>query len=241
MNNNLRIFDNPEEIAYKISNELMESVEQKPDNFFLAISGGNTPNVLFKCLVNSPFKENIAWNKIHFFWCDERCVPPGNSQSNYGTANQTLLSLVPVPGQNIHRIHGEAEPQAEVIRYANEIEHTLPFDNNDLPQFDWVLLGMGEDGHTASLFPGKNFLFLYSNIAGVAQHPASGQKRISLTKNVLSNAKRITFMVTGREKAKVLSEIIKELPSSKNYPAAEIKPLDGKLDWMVDKESAFYL
>ncbi len=241
MNKNLRIFDKPEEIAYELSEELMHAVEEKSDNYFIAISGGHTPNVLFKQLANSPFKDGIAWKKIHFFWCDERCVPPGDSQSNFGTANLNLFNYVSIPGQNIHRILGESEPRTEVIRYANEIEHSLPFDNNNLPQFDWILLGMGEDGHTASLFPGKNFLFLYSNIAGVAQHPASGQKRISLTKDVLCNAKRITFMVTGREKAKILSEIIKELPSSKNYPAAEIKPLNGQLDWMVDKEAAFYL
>ncbi len=241
MNKNIRIYDKPEEIAFELSKELMESVKQKPDNFFIAISGGHTPNVLFKQLANPPFNETIAWEKIHFFWCDERCVPPGDSQSNYGTANDNLFSHVSIPGQNIHRIHGESEPRAEVIRYANEIEHTLPFNNSDLPKFDWILLGMGEDGHTASLFPGKNFLFLYSNIAGAAQHPQSGQKRISLTKDVLCNANRITFMVTGREKAKILSEIIKELPSSKNYPAAEIRPLAGKLDWMIDKEAAFYL
>ncbi len=241
MNRDIKIFETPDKLAQKLSEELFDAVAQKPGDYFIAISGGSTPNILFRYLANAPFKEKIAWNKIHFFWCDERCVPPGDSQSNYGTANHYLFSLVPVPGENIHRIHGEVEPRTEVIRYSNEIEHTLQFDNNDLPQFDRVLLGMGEDGHTASLFPGKNFLFLYSNIAGIAQHPQSGQKRISLTKEVLCNAMRITFMVTGREKAKVLSEIIKELPSSKSYPAAEIKPSYGEMDWMVDKEAAFYL
>ncbi len=241
MNKNIRIFDNPEKLASQLSEELMKAIDQKQGNFFIAISGGNTPNTLFKQLAGPSFNEKIAWNKVHFFWCDERCVPPGDSQSNYGTANKNLFSLVPIPAENIHRIHGEAEPRNEAIRYANEIEHSLPFDNNDLPQFDWVILGMGEDGHTASLFPGKNFLFLYSNLTGVAQHPESGQKRISLTKDVLSNAERIVFMVTGREKAKVLSEIIKELPISKDYPSAEISPVNGKIDWMVDKEAAFYL
>lgn len=241
LNKNIKIFETPLQLANQMSDDLMKAVEQKPDKFFIAISGGSTPNVLFKCLANSPFKEKIEWRKIHFFWCDERCVPPSSSESNYGIASRYLFNFIPIPGQNIHRIYGESEPRTEVIRYANEIEHNLPFDNNDLPQFDLVLLGMGEDGHTASLFPTKNFLFLFSNIAGVSQHPATSQKRISLTKDVLCNSKKISFMVTGRGKAKVLSEIIKELPSSKNYPAAEIKPVNGKIDWMIDKEASFYL
>lgn len=241
MNKNIKIYDNPDTLAVQLSNQLMNAANQKPDDLLIAISGGHTPNTLFKHLANSPYKEKIPWNKIHFYWCDERCVSPTSSESNYGTANQHLFKNISIPEKNIHRIQGEAEPQAEVIRYANEIERFLPFDNSDLPQFDWVLLGMGEDGHTASLFPGKSFLFLYSNIAGVSQHPATGQKRISLTKEVLCNSKRISFMVTGREKAKVLSEIIKELPLSKNYPAAEIKPINGEIEWMIDKEAAFYL
>ncbi len=237
----LKVFDTPEQLAHELSNRLIQSVNEKPNEFSFSISGGSTPLVLFKKLSEVPFKDNLQWKRIHFFWCDERCVPPNDSESNFGMTKKILFDKIQIPEKNIHRIRGEAEPNIETVRYANDIENFLPKSENKLPQFDWVLLGIGEDGHTASLFPGKNFLFIYSNIACVSQHPATGQKRISLTKDILNNARRITFMVTGKGKAKVLSEILKGVPISKNYPAAEIKPFNGTIEWLVDKEAAFYL
>ena len=241
MYNNVKTFNTPLELANSMSEEIQNSVKECSDKFSLSISGGSTPIILFNHLAQPPFKNEIDWNKLNFFWCDERCVFPTDSQSNYGEVKKSLFDFISIPEINIHRIRGEADPNEETVRYASEIESTLSFTENNLPQFDWVLLGVGDDGHTASLFPGKNFLFIYSNIAGVAQHPSSGQKRISLTKDVLNNSKRITFMVTGKNKAKIVSEILNGLPASKNYPAAEIKPTNGIIDWMIDKEAAFYL
>ena len=197
--------------------------------------------MLFDSLAKQPFNEDINWSKVHFWWCDERCVPPDDSESNFGMTNELLLKRISIPAENIHRMKGEVEPSKEAVRYAMDIEKLLCGGKNCMPEFDWVWLGLGSDGHTASLFPGKNLLFIYSNIVGVAKHPESGQKRISLTKAVLNNAKKITFHITGKNKAKILSDILLSHPISKNYPAAEIKPVSGTIDWVIDKEAAFYL
>jgi 6-phosphogluconolactonase len=237
----LKIFDTPEVLARYLADEIQSSINNSAGNYFLAISGGSTPLVLFNELAHPLFRDNIKWDKAHFFWCDERCVAPDDSESNFCAADRALFKQVPVPAINIHRIHGEDNPNEEVVRYSNEIEKFVPAGNGSLPQFDRVLLGLGEDGHTASLFPDKNLLFIYSNIAGVAKHPVTGQKRISLTADILCIAKRITFVVTQKEKAKVLSEILNSLPGSKNYPASQIKSAVENIDWFIDKEAAFYL
>ena len=241
MKKNLHVFDSPENLADSLSQQIQTSVNETSDKFYIAISGGSTPVILFKRLSSIPYKNDIQWNKLNFFWCDERCVPPDNGDSNFGETKKNLLDFISIPPDNIHRIFGESDPNLEAVRYASEIETLLPKGKNSLPVFDWVLLGIGEDGHTASLFPGKNLLFIYSNIAGVARHPLTNQNRISLTKDVLNNAKRVTFIVTGKSKAKIVSEIFNDLPISKSYPAAGILPVNGTIDWMIDKEAAFYL
>jgi len=241
MGKKYEVFDNAEKLAEDLAGRLNDAVNQQKENYCLAISGGSTPIIFFKRLAEEPFKSEIEWNRVHFFWCDERCVPPDNSESNFGMTKTDLFDKIKIPSENIHRIKGESDPKEETFRYVNEIEDLVPKGKNSLPQFDWVMLGMGEDGHTASLFPNKELLFTYSNIAGIAQHPQTGQNRISLTFDVLNNAKRITFVVTGKKKAKILAEILKGQPSSKIYPSAQIKPIDGTIDWLVDKEAAFYL
>ncbi len=241
MHNIIKVFNSSLEIAEALSIEIQSAVNNKQDRFNLAVSGGSTPTILFNRLAQAPFNNEINWNRLNFFWCDERCVPPDDNQSNFGEVKKTLLNFISIPELNIHRIHGEDDPNAETVRYAREIETNVQIAKNNLPQFDWALLGLGEDGHTASLFPNINFIFVYSNISGVSQHPITGQKRITLTKDVINNSKRITFMVTGKNKAKIISDIFSGLPKSKNYPAAEIKPINGTIDWMIDREAAFYL
>lgn len=237
----LKVFDTPEILARHLSDELQNSINDSMENYFLAVSGGSTPLVFFNRLAQPPYAGNIQWQKAHFFWCDERCVSPDDKESNYGAAKGSLFDKIAIPKENIHFVHGESNPVEEVVRYSNEIEKLVPTGYNALPQFDRILLGLGEDGHTASLFPDKNLLFIYSNIAGVAKHPVTEQKRISLTSEVLCSAKRISFIVTGKEKARVLSEILQDLPVSKSYPAAEIKSRSENIEWIIDKEAAFYL
>ncbi len=241
VDNRVKIYDSPKLAAEALSQRLKDEINKKDGIFNLSVSGGSTPSVLFGTLASQPFNESINWSKTHFWWCDERCVPPNDNESNFGMTNELLLNRISISRENIHRMIGEAEPSKEAVRYAMDIEKILCGGKSCMPEFDWVLLGLGDDGHTASLFPGKNLLFVYSNIVGVAKHPESGQKRISLTKDVLNNAKNITFLVTGKNKAKILSDILQNHPISKNYPAAEIKPITGTIDWVIDKEAAFYL
>ncbi len=241
MSKKFQLFDTPDELAENLANQLKESVNKSNKSFFIAVSGGSTPIIFFRKLAEDPFNNEIEWSKLHFFWCDERCVPPVDPESNFGMTKINLFDKIKIPSENIHRIKGEFDPKEETFRYVNEIEDLVPNGKNNLPQFDWVFLGMGEDGHTASLFPNKELLFTFSNIAGIAEHPQTKQKRISLTFDVLNNSKRITFVVTGKGKAKILSEIINELPAGENYPSAKIKPVNGTIDWMIDKEAAFYL
>jgi len=240
MENRIRIFDSPQILAVKLAEEFKEKVQNSKVNFYIAISGGSTPKIFFKELAKFPFKDEIDWERLQIFWCDERCVPPNDSDSNFRMTKECLFDFVNIPNENIHRIKGESHPEKEAVLYSKEIERLLPKGKNNFPQFDWVLLGIGEDGHTASLFPHAELLYSCSNIAGVAEHPVSGQKRISLTERVINNSKRISFIVTGKDKANILHEVI-DSHDAKIYPASKIKPTDGILDWWIDKEAAFYL
>jgi 6-phosphogluconolactonase len=205
----------------------------------VVLSGGNTPKLFFQNLLhlvsNSPGKPN--WNKIHIFWGDERCVPPFHPDSNFGMTNKILLRDLPIPEENIHRIKGENDPASEASRYSEEIRKHVPTRNN-YPFFDWVFLGLGEDGHIASIFPDQlNFLYSEKDCE-VAIHPETGQKRITLTGNVLINADRVTFLISGHKKKRIVYEIFTNKPTSKAYPAYFIKPLSGKIDWYIDQQAA---
>lgn len=235
------IFNDSQELANKLSEYFKRTVEGKAkagESLFVALSGGNTPRVFFERLSLPPYREEIQWKNIHFFWGDERCVPPDDMESNFKMANDALLFHIAIPDENIHRIMGENPPQSEVKRYEKEIWDYVPSGKNGLPQFDWIFLGMGKDGHTASLFPGAHTLLEKEAVCVVAEHPTSGQRRISLTLPVINNARRVSFLITGDEKAQVIREILKKSPSSVNYPSAKVKPVGGILEWYMDKSAA---
>jgi 6-phosphogluconolactonase len=173
---------------------------------------------------------------LQIFWVDERCVPPDDPESNYGMTKKILLDNVNIPPENIHRMAGENNPDSEISRYAEEIKSVVP-SRLGLPSFDMILLGMGADGHTASLFPGGKLLSSAENICGSAVHPASGQKRVTLTRDLINNANNILFLVTGKDKAETFTEIINKTPDAKRYPAAGINPLNGRIEWLVDSQA----
>jgi 6-phosphogluconolactonase len=239
--NNYKIFDTAEAAAEAAAVEftgIAESIFKEGENFFTAISGGSTPKIFFKILAGRKFKMKIDWGKVHLFWADERMVPPDDSDSNYGTAKKILIEHIPIPQTNIHRIYGESDPEKEVRRYAREIESLLKQNENKFPCFDLVLLGIGEDGHTASLFPGKELIMINErNICGLAENP-SGQKRITLTKETINNARNIIFLVSGSSKAEILSKILSNSAESKQFPAAQISPYNGSIKYIIDKEAA---
>jgi 6-phosphogluconolactonase len=168
-------------------------------------------------------------------------VPPEHPDSNYGTAAEALLSKISIPPENVHRVRGEARPDEEALRYENEIRETLPLAANGIPRFDWILLGLGTDGHTASLFPGASSLDEKEKLCVTAVHPQSGRKRITFTPILINNAARISFLVTGKEKSEVVYEILTGTKAATRYPAIRIEPLDGHIEWILDEAASSLL
>ncbi len=234
----IKIFLSPEEAASKIAEEITEMVSENSGengDTFISLSGGRTPKILFN-KISDEYADRIDWSRVHLFWGDERCVPPDNEQSNYGMTKEYLLDNINLPTANVHRIRGEEDPREETARIAEEISRIVPAVNN-LPRFDLNILGLGRDGHTASLFPGKKLKNIAEGIAGTAVHPESGQKRISLTSDVISNARQNIFLVTGEKKADIIYEIMSRKDSEKGFPAARIKAAE-MLKWYLDEKAA---
>ena len=201
----------------------------------ISLSGGSTPKLLFKTLAQAPYKNEIQWQNLHFWWGDDRMVEPTNPESNYGEVQKLLFDHIQIPAENIHRIRGEEPVEPELKRFEQELSAVIP---NGV--FDWIILGMGADGHTASLFPHQTD-FNDPNFAVIAKHPESGQIRISKTAKLIEQAKRITYLVTGASKAGILKEIQTTPAENLPYPAARIKAKNGVTEWYLDKEAASLL
>jgi 6-phosphogluconolactonase len=221
-------------IADYFSNMISDYLQEK-DPVNIALSGGNTPLLFFTALTD--LKPPISWDKTHIYWVDERCVAPDDPQSNYGMTKKYLLDEIDIPPDNIHRIFGEAEPESEVKRYSQEIMREVG-SVNYWPVFDWILLGLGGDGHTASLFPGSSLLKTTNSISALAKHPETGQKRVTLTLPILNQGRNISFLVSGSSKTRIIQEILEASNKHSNYPAARIKPVNGIIDWFLDKDAA---
>lgn len=238
MNLKTRVFRDKATLSETTTDDLRDSLRDQRGNFGLALAGGSTPRIIYQQWAT--IRDESLWNSVLFFWGDERCVPPDSEDSNYKMARDSFLSQIKITENQIHRIHGEENPEVEAKRYAEEITAHLPTANN-LPQFDWILLGVGSDGHTASLFPNSQALEVQNSICAIAQHPQSGQKRISVTLPIINNAKKVTFLVTGQEKAEIVREILKNEDNSPMYPAARVNPRYGILQWYLDEAAAALL
>jgi len=242
VNSDIRIFPTPYELAEKFAEEMVtlaDEYEKAGSCMTIALSGGSTPELLFSVL-GDHFSRSVNWEIVHFFWGDERCVPPDDPESNFGMVQRSLFRKIGIPASNLHRIRGESDPSGEALRYSLEVEeHTTK--KYGWPVFDLIILGLGEDGHTASIFPSNVTLLESENICEVAIHPASGQKRITLTGRVLNNAVRVAFLVTGSKKAGIVEKILKSQSSAQNYPASFIVPSYGELTWFLDREAASLL
>jgi len=238
----VHIFNNANELAsnlaVKFTNHITDLLKRKPV-VSVVLPGGKTPELFFRRLSgrHSVSLNKPDWDHIHLYWSDERCVPPTHDESNYGLAFRTLLRAIEIPGQNIHRIAGEDDPNEESKHYSDEIRKNVSL-HNFWPQFDWIILGLGEDGHTASIFPDQLNLLYSDRDCEVAVHPVTKQKRITMTGKLLINAKRVSFLVTGSAKKEIVSEIIRGHQNAKNYPAYFIRPLSGNLDWYLDASVA---
>lgn len=234
---NLHIFKSPEELADQFASLFMNWVETHSGNeFHLAISGGKSPDLLFDILA-AKYADSELWQKIHFWWVDERMVPPTHPESNFGVVQNLLFSKISIPEENIHRMKGENIPETEARSYADQIRAKLPI-REGWPVFDLILLGMGDDGHTASIFPDQMELLSSNQICEVATHPLSGQKRITLTGRAINRAEKVCFLVTGANKAERIEEIWGKKENASLLPAAHILPVNGNLFWYVDEAAA---
>ncbi|MEC8831828.1 MAG: 6-phosphogluconolactonase [Bacteroidota bacterium] len=231
----LKIYRDKQEVAEQFSSYFIDQLKDK-DAFYVALSGGSTPKIVFDVLAEN-FAGKVDWSKVHFYWGDERCVPPSDSESNYKLTVEHLFSKIEVPTENINRILGEKDPVNEAMRYANLLE--IDLDRvEEVPQFDLVILGMGDDGHTASIFPHEIELWDAEDHCVVATHPDSGQKRVSINGKVINTAKEVAFLVTGASKAEKVEAVVEKTKGSEAYPASLVDPSSGNLVWFLDEEAA---
>ena len=231
----MKIYASRLEVARQFS-EFLVALTTTGKDTHIALSGGSTPKVVFEELATN-YSRQVPWQKVHLYWGDERCVSPDHEDSNYKMTVDHLLSKVAIPQKNIHRIKGEENPGKEAVRYAALLEKKLPKKYRK-PCFDLVMLGMGDDGHTASIFPHELSLWDSKNYCEVATHPESGQRRITITGKVINNASSVAFLVTGPTKAQKVQEILKHQGGFASYPASKVAPRSGKLYWFLDGEAA---
>ena len=242
MDNSVRIFRTPYELAENVAGEMVHMIKDAADRsvpLSVSLSGGSTPELLFSIL-GDHFSKSAPWQFVHFFWGDERCVPPVSPDSNFGMAFRTLFKKIQIPQGNIHRIYGEHNPVKEALRYS-ELISQFTSERDGFPVFDLILLGMGEDGHTASVFPDRTELFNSEKICEVVVHPVSQQKRITITGRVINNAENVRLLVTGKNKAEIIKRILKKEKGGLNLPASLVVPVNGNLQWILDAEAGSLL
>ena len=215
---------------------ILETAAKASDRVRFVLTGGTTPRPVYEMMARPPYRERIHWQRIDFFWGDERCVPPDHADSNYRMVRDALLVHVPVETDRVHRIQGELEDREEAaLLYEAEIRHEIH--GEQVPSFDLVLLGMGEDGHTASLFPGTTWderRWVVSNFV-----PKLQSWRITMTPRILNQARHVIFITAGAEKAKALRGVLED--AQLDYPAKRIQPVAGALTWLADKAAASLL
>jgi 6-phosphogluconolactonase len=238
MGKEIRIYPNLDVLSQGAADlfiELAKKSISKKGQFSAALSGGSTPKPLYETLASADRQEEIEWEKVHLFWGDERCVPPDHPDSNYKMVKETLLQKISIPEINIHRVPAELDPRMAAFSY----EETLrSLQNGPLPVFDLVFLGMGEDGHTASLFPHSAGLneedrWFIANYA-----PERGTWRLTLTKNAINAAKNIVVLVAGGEKADMLFDVLEGEYQPFEKPIQLIMPVEGRMIWLVDQAAA---
>jgi 6-phosphogluconolactonase len=210
-------------------------------HFHVALSGGSTPRELYRLLATNEFRAQVDWPRVHLFWGDERAVPPDNPESNYGMARRELLLRVPIPPGNVHRMEAEDPNIGRAAHnYETALRRTLEIDHRGFPTFHLILLGMGPDGHTASLFPGSRIVRETARWVSTPMVSKFGTRRMTLTLPVLEAARRILFLVTGAEKAATLRTVLCEHPDPP-LPAQMVVPRQGERIFLVDAAAAALL
>jgi 6-phosphogluconolactonase len=232
----IRIFENSEQLAQAAAELFADQARRAVaarGRFCVALAGGSTPRQTYQQLARSPLREQIPWTRIHIFWGDERCVPVDDPRSNAHMAREALLEHVPIPADQIHNMSCAKEPEAAARIYQQLLQD---FFQPDPPRFDLILLGLGEDGHTASLFPGTPGLQQREQLVILVQKPGEDFARLSLSLPLINLARMLVFLVSGPKKTRIF-KAIQRGPAAR-YPAQLIAPSDGELQWLVDREAA---
>jgi 6-phosphogluconolactonase len=205
------------------------------DKFTVALSGGSTPRALYELLAGETYAPRIPWEQTHIFWSDERCVPPTSDESNYRMAYEAMLARVPVPAEQVHRMRGEDDDPDEAAR---DYEKILQEKLENPPQLDLILLGMGEDGHTASLFPGSTALDETEHLVAAPFVEKLKAHRLTMTFRTINAARSVTFLVAGEAKAETLRAVLEGERDPHRYPSQLVEPAGGELVWLVDEAAA---
>lgn len=208
--------------------------------FTLCLTGGRTPADTYS-LIATRFHLSVDWKEVQFFWGDERCVPPDDEASNFGLANRTMLSKLPLSPAQIHRMRGEDPPTAAAAAYEEDLKRFFSLDGGELPRFDLILLGLGENAHIASLFPGSPLIHEQHRMVAEVEVDAPQRHRITLTPPVLNNAARVMFIVAGEGKAQAVKNVLEGPEDPSRFPAQLINPEEGTVIWLLDKAAASLL
>ena len=238
----IRIFETAGEVARAAADYFAEIAEKSisaEGRFSVALAGGSTPRRTYQLLASEEYRNRLPWSQVHIFFGDERSVPATHADSNYRMAEEAMISLLPIPAPNVHRMVGDGDAVANASLYEGELQAF--FDGAAWPRFNLVLLGMGDDGHTASLFPGTEAL--NEARAWVVANWVEKLKtyRITLTAPAINHAANIAFLVAGAGKAERLPEVLRGAPNPRQLPSQLIQPLAGSLVWLVDKAAAVRL
>ena len=241
----IQVFPDPESLAFAAAEFITQAAQsaiQDYGRFSVALAGGNTPRLAYQRLAMPDFIDRLDWKKVQIFWGDERCVPADSPDSNFRMAKEALLDHVPVPEENIHILHGDLDPETAALRYETELRafFRTPGASDDRPTtFDLILLGLGDDGHTASLFPGSPALSERERWVVNVDHnqpPPPLVPRLTLTLPAINAAMRIAFLVSGRSKAEILASVLTH--PEERIPAQLVRPAHGHLFWLVDQAAA---
>ncbi len=239
---NLKVFDTSDQLAVAAAEVFVACAsdsQRESNRFCVALSGGKTPKQVYELLATDDFRGRVNWSGVHLFFGDERAVPPDHPESNFKMVDDALISKVSIPVENVHRMKGEIEPEAAASQYEETLRSAFP--GNSWPSFDLVFLGLGEDGHTASLFPGSKAMHEEVRWVLTTRNPETHQQRITVTLPVLNHAKHAVFLVVGQNKAERLRDVLTEPQSRNRLPAQAIKLASGRLEWLVDAEAASLL
>ncbi|MEJ2351043.1 MAG: 6-phosphogluconolactonase [Anaerolineales bacterium] len=225
--------------ALEMFAQIAEDALSERQRLLVALSGGSTPKRLFQLLSIPSYAQSFSWERIHFFWCDERLVPPDHAESNFSQAFELLFSHVKIPYENLHRIRGEAAPARAAEEYRYQLE-SFSEGNLKWPRFDLAFLGLGADGHTASLFPGAITLEerVSPVLAVTADYQGRPARRVTLTPLTLNSARNLIFMVSGQDKAHAVFETLNGSIDLEKWPAQRIQLVDGKIAWLLDDAAA---